>query len=228
MSGLIEVTGPTVEPISRIEARQHLRLDDDVDDSQVRSYITAARIWAENYTGRVFISRTMRQSLDANPYPQVGSLSEGSVYGHQNQLVGATGHIEIAAVPVISVSSIKYYDDADNETTWAASNYYVDSVSDVAKVVLRDGGSWPSDLRAANGLEINFTAGYGSSPTDVPESIRIAIMQYMTFLYEHRGDFERFPPPQPPAVLKTLLGNYKVMRFGGTNPYSRMIRSGIG
>lgn len=227
MSGLIEVTGPTIEPISRIEAREHLRLDDDVDDSQVRAYILAARQWAENYTGRVFITRTLRQMLDANPFPQLHSLMEGRSVGHQNQLVGTNGHIEIAAVPVISVTSIKYYDDADTETTWATSNYYVDSASDVAKIVLRDGGSWPTDLRAANGLEINFTAGYGSSPSNVPEPIRLAILQYMTFLYEHRGDMEA-ATPQPPAVLHSLLNPYKVMRFGGANPYGRMLRTGIG
>ena len=33
MSGLKIVTGPAVEPISRVEARDHLRLDEDVDDS---------------------------------------------------------------------------------------------------------------------------------------------------------------------------------------------------
>ncbi len=165
MSGLVEVTGPSVEPISRIEARDHLRLDDDVDDSQVRAYILAARQWAENYTGRVFITRTLRQFLDANPYPTIGTISEGRIAGHQNQISNASGMIEISAVPVISVTSIKYYSDDDTESTWASSNYYVDSASDVAKIVLRDGGSWPTDLRAANGLEINFTAGYGSTPS---------------------------------------------------------------
>ena len=81
-------------------------------------------------------------------------------------------------------------------------------------------------LRAANGLEINFTAGYGSSPSQIPEPIRTAIMQYMTFLYEHRGDFERFPAPTPPAVLRSLLQPYKIMRFGATSLGSVM-RSGI-
>lgn len=228
MSGLIEVTGPTVEPISRTEARDHLRLDDGVDDRQIHAYITAARQWCENYTGRVFITRTLRQLLDANPYPEIGSMREGKIYGHQNQISNASGVIEIAAVPVISVTSIKYYSDDDTETTWAASNYYVDSASDVAKIVLRDSGSWPTDLRAANGLEINFTAGYGATPNSVPDPVRIAILQYMTFLYEHRGDFERYPPPSPPSVISSLLNPYKVMRFGGANPYTRMLRSGIG
>ena len=144
----------------------------------------AARQWAENYTGRVFITRTMRQFLDG--YITTNEpLEEGWRTGPS--LVTSTSEIEIAAVPVITVSSVKYYNDADTESTWASSNYYVDSASDIAKIVLRDGGTFPTDLRAANGLEINFTAGYGSSPNSVPEPIRLAILQYMTFLYEHRG-----------------------------------------
>lgn len=225
MSGLIEVTGPTIEPISRIEAREHLRLDDDVDDSQVRAYITAARVWAENYTGRAFINRTMRQTLDSTPATTNGPFG-AYVQAHQNVLVGGYSHIEIGMSPVVSVSSIKYYNDAGTESTWATSNYYVDTIRDVPRIVLLDGGSWPTDLRAANGLEINFTAGYGTSPNQVPEPIRTAILQYMTFLFEHRGDFERFPPPTPPAVLRTLLQPYKIMRFGAT-PYENVLRSGI-
>ena len=58
MSGLKIIANPAITPVSRIEARQHLRLDDDVDDSQVRSYIQAGTDWAENYTNRFFISRT--------------------------------------------------------------------------------------------------------------------------------------------------------------------------
>ena len=223
MSGLEIVTGPTIEPISRIEAREHLRLDDDVDDSQIRSYIMAARQWAENYTGRAFITRTVRQYLDATPVRNDPYVA-GHYTGHQ-----AAAHstsIELAAVPAISVTSIKSYDDGGTATTWADSNYYVDVVSDIGRVHLRDGGTWPSDLRAANGLEVNYTAGYGSSPSNVPEPIRLAILQYMTFLYEHRGDFERFPPPTPPAVLGTLLQPYKVLRFGG-NPYQKVYRTGI-
>ena len=223
MSGLELVTGPTIEPISRIEAREHLRLDDDVDDSQIRAYILAARHWAENATGRAFITRTVRQSLDSSPGLS-GAFWEGTRTGHQN--MHQSRSLELAVVPVISVSSIISYDDSDTATTLATSNYYVDSASDIAKVVLRDGGTFPTDLRAANGIEITYTAGYGSSPSSVPEPLRLAIMQYMTFLYEHRGDFERFPPPKPPAVLNSLLNPYKVLRFGA-GPYGVVKRTGI-
>jgi uncharacterized phiE125 gp8 family phage protein len=224
MSGLKIVTGPAATPVSRTEARNHLRLDDDVDDSQVRSYIQSATNYVENYTGRFLISRTCQMMLDGRLNVEE-QIYNGYRTGHSS--IPYVGHIEIAANPVISVESIKYYSDDDTEYTWAASNYYVDTFSEPAKIVLRDGGTYPSDMRAANGLAINFTAGYGASPSSIPEDIRVAILQYITFLYEHRGDFERFPPPKPPLVLSSLLNPYRILRFGA-HPYSAIRMTGIG
>ena len=117
--------------------------------------------------------------------------------------------------------------DQDVETVWPAKNYYVDTIREPARVILRDGGSYPTELRAANALKITYTAGYGTTTQSVPEPIRIAMMQYCAFMYEHRGDFERFPPPQPPKLLTQLLQPYQIMRFSST-PYKGMVRAGIG
>ena len=221
MSGLKIITGPTAAPISRIEAKGYLRLDDDLDDPQVRSFIQAATDWAENYTGRFFISRTCSMMLNG-AHQTEDLLSEGLRTGYSG--VYYVNNIELAASPVISVESIKYYSDDNTESTWDASNYYVDLYSDPAKIVLRDGGAYPTDLRSANGLEINFTAGYGQSSFSVPEAIRMAIMQYLTFLYEHRGDYEA--GLQPPAITKALLEPYRILRFN-SNPYDKILKAGV-
>lgn len=221
MSGLEVVTGPAVEPISRIEAREHLRLDDDVDDAQVRAYVLAARIWAENYTGRSLITRTVAQYQDS--INEVDSnLWEGWRTGPS--VINYQKHIDLQLSPVVSVANIKYFTDDNTEHTWAASNYYVDSISDVAKIYLRDGGSYPTELRAANSLKITYDVGYGTTPLSVPEPIRIAMLQYCAFLYEHRGDFDG---SNAPKALTQLLLPYQIMRFSST-PYSQVLRSGIG
>lgn len=221
MSGLKIVTGPAVEPISRVEARDHLRLDEDVDDSQVRIYIQAATEWAENYTNKAFISRTVQMMLDGATELET-PLWEGVRTGPSN--IDYCDHIELAMNPVTSVQSIKYHQKDDTEVIWATSNYQVDTFSEPARIVLKSGGSYPSDLRAANGLEINFTAGYGPSPSNVPEAIRVAILQYVTFLYEHRGDYEG--TVSPPVSIGNLLDPYRVLRFGAT-PYNKMLKTGV-
>ena len=51
MSGLTVAVEPTREPLTVIEVRDALRLDDDVDETLVMSYIIAAREWAEKLHG---------------------------------------------------------------------------------------------------------------------------------------------------------------------------------
>ncbi len=221
MSGLKIITGPAITPVSKIEALEYLRLDEGIDDMQVRSYIQASTTWAENYTNRFFISRTCQMMLDGAR--EVDSpLWEGMRTGPYR--VDVSDHIELAAAPVLSVESVKYYSDNDTQSTWAASNYYVDTFSEPAKISLRSGGSYPTDLRNLNGLEINFTAGYGTNPFTVPEPIRVAILQYLTFLYENRGDDE--VKANPPQIVKSLLDPYRVLRFS-TSVYDKNIRSGV-
>ena len=223
MAGLKVTTQPTIEPISIEEAKEHLRLDDDVDDIPVKTFIKASRLWAEKYTGRAFITRTLQQSLDSTA-SILDPLYEGMRTGIETRAY--SNYIELAASPAISVTSIKYYNDSDTQFTWATSNYYVDTISDLGRIYLRDGGTFPTDLRAANGLEINYTAGYGSSRSDIPDDIRLAMLQYMTFVYEHRGEQEGGTPPMPPKILSTLLNPYKIIRLG-VHPYANILRTGI-
>ena len=336
MSGLKVETPPTREPLTVIETRENLRLDDDVDETLVMSLIIAARQWAENYTGRAFITRTVQQWLDG-----LVELDQPLWEGWRTgpDVVSYNNHIDLALAPAISVSSIKYYNDGDaenleyavtvdggvfvidgnsqatltlkrgstykfkqddssnslhplrlsstsdgthnggseytsgvttsgtagssgayteivvpmdapdtlyyycsnhsgmggsltitdqdTETTWSPTDYYADLIREPARVILRDGGSYPTDLRASNALKITYTAGYGTTTASVPEPIRVAMLQYCAFLYEHRGDLEGNTMPQPPKVLTSLLQPYQIMRFGST-PYKGMVRAGIG
>ena len=80
MSGLTVAVEPTREPLTVIEVRDALRLDDDVDETLVMSYIIAAREWAENYTGRALMTRTLHQFIDA--YARLpDNLTEGFYTG---------------------------------------------------------------------------------------------------------------------------------------------------
>ncbi len=213
MSGITEITKPADEPVTLSEIKDYLRLDDQVDDGLLRGLIITARNHAETYTGRNLIQRTMKLSLDGLTEierPLKEGFATGPFMAHYRN------YIELPMGKIQSVTQVKYYDDGDNESTWATSNYYVDTAREPGRIVLRDGGNFPTDLRKANGIEVTYVGGYGENPTDVPESIRTAILQQVTFMYEHRGDFERFPPPKPPVIINQLLQPYKIMRFSNT------------
>jgi len=211
MSGLTIVTPPSIEPLTSSETINYLRLDSGVDNMLIESLITTSRNWVENYTNRTMINTTYKLSLD-NIYGNSIPLRSGTYTAPYK--ASSINFIELPQSPVSSVTHVKYFDDSDNESTWATSNYYVDLVRNPARIVLRDGGSFPTDLRTANGIEVTYVAGYGSNRSDIPEAIRTAMLQYIIYLYEHRGDFERFPPPEPPKILTSLLIPYTTMRFG--------------
>ena len=57
------VVAPTAEPVTLAEAREYLRVDNDIEDTLITSLIKAARIWCENYTHQAYLQQTLRLTL---------------------------------------------------------------------------------------------------------------------------------------------------------------------
>ena len=90
--------------------------------------------------------------------------------------------------PLLQVVQVATYNEQDEGTVLPASDYFVDRASEPGRIVLRTGAAVPAITRAANGLEIQFVAGYGDDPHDVPEPIRLGLLQLVAALNENRGD----------------------------------------
>ncbi len=161
------LTAPGAEPVTVGEAKLHARIDEDADNSLVAALIVAARELCETYTARAFLTQTWQMFLDAFPCERA---------------------IELPKAPLQSIVHVKTYSDADVATTFAASNYFVDTATRPGRLVLRTAASWPEAARAANAVEIQFTAGYGDAPANLPLKIRQAVLLAVAHLYEHRGD----------------------------------------
>jgi uncharacterized phiE125 gp8 family phage protein len=75
-------------------------------------------------------------------------------------------------------------------------------------------GALPNPGRAAGGIEIDFTAGFGTTAGSVPEPIRQALKLLVAHWYEHRDPVEIGDPAMaiPPAV-SALLKPYAVPRL---------------
>lgn len=59
-------------------------------------------------------------------------------------------------------------------------------MSEPGRIVLDYQGSWPSaTLRSANGVEIQFVAGYGDDIESVPKNIIHGMLIWIAHLYEH-------------------------------------------
>jgi uncharacterized phiE125 gp8 family phage protein len=157
---------PTVEPVSLLAVKQHLRIETDDADPWLADYITAARDEVETYLQRQLLPATLVLYLDAWPAGRCP--------------------IRLPRPPATAVTAIEYVDTGGTLQTLAASVYQVDVISEPARIVLQDGETWPTLATARlNAIAITYTAGW-ATPSQVPSSIRQAVLLLVGDLYEHR------------------------------------------
>lgn len=201
------IVAPSTEPLTLTEAKSYLRVETTADDAVITSLITAARQWAEQFTGRVFITQTWRLWLDQWPCGNTqwwDGMREAAV-----SALASKNDVALPKAGVQSVSSITLFADDDSSSLWPSNNYYVDTASQPARIVPRNSALWPQPTRSANGIRIDYVAGYGSAAA-VPETIKTALKQLIAFWYEHRGDNSTLPPP---AAVCALLLPYRLQGF---------------
>lgn len=159
--GLQLTTDAAVEPITLVEAKSWERIGSTEDEADLAVLIKAARKKVEADTGRVLITSTYTLTLDAVP-------------------VG--GVITLPIAPVSAISSITAYAPDDTAMVVSSSVYRLDTGATPARIVLREGQSWPSDLRSTSALAIVCVAGYGSAASAIPET---NLLLAMRLLIEH-------------------------------------------
>lgn len=206
MAGLKIATEPTQEPLSLQEVKDYLRVEDNTDERILQAMIETARRFAEEHTGRSLMQQTVNQFIDG--YDEMEDpLFEGFRTGPF--LTYYKNYITLARPPVISVTSVSTFNDSDTETTFAATKYFLDNVREPARIVLRNGETFPTSLRVANAIKIVYVAGY-TSPFAIPEPIRLGMLQHIAHLYEHRGDM--YNAVAYPPSLQKLYAPYVIMK----------------
>jgi uncharacterized phiE125 gp8 family phage protein len=159
----VVITPPVAEPLTLAQVKVHLRIDQNAEDDFLTSLIAVARQHLERTTGLVLISQTLRLYLDGWP---------------------DTGLIEIARGPVQAVTDARIYDDDGVEITVDLGGHVLDGSARPARLWLR---SRPSPGRPMNGVEIDFTAGFGEAATDVPDTLKRAMLTHIAAMYEFRS-----------------------------------------
>jgi len=183
------VTPPAALPLTLDEARQHLRLDDadSFDEALIAALTRTVMQAAERYTGRALMTQVWDLHLDRWPASQATeALWEGIRIGADRPPRARA--VTLPRPPLQGVVHVKTYDEADAATLWPAADYFVDTASTPGRLAARAGRELPLPGRAANGIEIRFTAGYGAAPADVPAPLRQGMLRLLAELYEHRGE----------------------------------------
>lgn len=175
---------PAAEPVSVEEAKDWARITESAEDAIVERLITRAREMVESYTGRALLSQTVVQRWDYWPR-----------------------YLEMLRAPVASVTSLQYIDTVGVTQTIGTSNYYTDLVSEPARLVPLPSYAWPSlqDGRP-NAIILTYVAGH-TDADDVPEGIKVAIMQLVRAWMDDEGAQRQVAMPEH---IRDALWPYRI------------------
>ena len=216
MGGVKVTTNETVDVITNTDVKQQLRIatNDSTHDNLISACRQASVEVAKEYLQKSLLKRTLVLSLDNIPYGDSSyPLKEGITVGPFLEFRKRS--IDLPYSPVIQVNHVKMFNDSDQATTMASSKYYVDTSSDYARVVLRQGETWDTALRVANAIEITYEAGYGTATSSVPVAIKQGAIIMASHFFENpdmvvRGDSVN----NVPSLVNALWKPYRAMRFG--------------
>ena len=187
-------TAPTVTPITVAEAATHLFVLDELEhDTYIETLVDTATAWVEQYLQCRLITQTWYAYYDTFP----------------------AGPLNVPFGTLQSITSVKYTDVDDVESTFAASSYDVDTNSIPGRIVLKDGEVWPTDtMRPMNPIVIEFVTGYGLAAS-VPTPIKHAMKMLIGHWFENREDVivSSMQAQEMPGAVRSLLNPFRVWRW---------------
>jgi uncharacterized phiE125 gp8 family phage protein len=181
------ISPPAAEPVTLADMKLHLRVSHSSEDALISGLIKAAREELEQATGLALIAQGWRLYLDCWP-------------GRQTVL--------IHKAPVIALTAVTVYDAAGAPSSPSLSGFVLDRFSRPARIAIPDSVADPG--KKLNGIEIDFTAGFGVTGVDVPDGLKRAIMLLAAHWYEFRGaeTFERESAAWPPS-FERFVSRYR-------------------
>lgn len=210
------ITDAAKEPISLDDAKAHLRVDCEDDDELIKVMIKSVRRSIEKYLDRALITQDWAYWLDGIPMDYCGGPWWDGVREAPISIDSrALNFIEIPKAGLQSITSITSYDLDNAGTVFDSANYFVDTASIYGRIVLNYGAIWPNNLRSANAIKVLFRAGYGDSPTSVPEDIITAMKMLIAHYYENREavNLEATVAVEVNMGVKWALAPYRVMKL---------------
>lgn len=156
-------TAPTIEPITLQEAKRHLTIDHNLDDTLIKNaLIPAARQAAESRTHRQIITASWTLTLDCFPDGSKGIALPLGQFQSLDSITWYTGKL------------------ASTSMTPASEVYEMGSPD---YTVITPVSSWDS---TAEKVVIVFTCGYGATVASVPELLRQGMLIQLAHYYEQR------------------------------------------
>ncbi|MEW5421394.1 head-tail connector protein [Amorphus sp. 3PC139-8] len=177
---------PTLEPVTLAEAKQHLRVDTDAEDTLIADLIAAARRHVEATTGRALLAQGWRIVRETVPH---------------------SGIVRLEPQPVLSIDAVTVRASDGTASVLGAEDYVMDLVSSRLRLLPGGAGRWRADQ-----VEIDITAGYGTVAGDVPAPLRQAVLMLVAHWHQHR-EAALVGPPDPVSLgVSSLVRPYRLAR----------------
>lgn len=194
---LVRQTDPAVEPVTLSEAKAHLRVDTADDDTYITGLIRAAREWVEQYLDRTLVHTQWVMRFDKFP-------------------ADSTADIELPRPPMVASGTatavvVAYTLEDGTTASYGTSSFRVDRASTPGAVKTNYAQTWPPHRQDDNSVSVTWWAGYGASGSDVPASIRHAMLMLCSHWYEIRGATVATGavPQDVPFGVKSLLDSVR-------------------
>jgi uncharacterized phiE125 gp8 family phage protein len=161
----ILLTPPAIEPLTLADAKLYLRVAHDDDDGLIASLIAAARSHVEGRARRALITQVWRITRDAWP---------------------PDGRFVLPLAPAIEVVAARVY-DAGGVAHETDTQAFVLEAGAAPGVIAFSPWFVPPPGRAAGGIELDVTFGYGDAAIGVPAPLIQAMRLLLAHWYENRG-----------------------------------------
>ena len=167
--------------ITTAQAKEHLRITHSDEDTYIEAITLAASEWCEEFQRRVYVQREIVDYLDE--FPTI---------------------IRPSKSPLVSVTTLKYYDTDGNLQTLDAANYRVDITTEPGRITEAYNCAWTEIRDMTNAIVLTYQAGYAAR-ANIPEEIKHAVKLMVGHLYENREAATPLNIDELPVGLKTLL-----------------------
>lgn len=157
----VRVTPASDPAVSLEEAKDHLRVGHDDEDTLITACIAAATDHVERLIGQALVTQTWAQSFPCFDW-----------------------RMRLRPGPVQSIESVTYLDTDGAEQTLDAGDYRLLFDAEGAFVDRQPGGNWPSTQWRDDAVTVQFVAGV--DPEDVSPSLRAAVLLIVGDLYANR------------------------------------------
>jgi uncharacterized phiE125 gp8 family phage protein len=173
--------------------------------------IKAAVAALEKYTDQKFVSQVWLQYMDRFPMNYSKDWWDGVKEMPTTELYSPCNDIVLLTGPLRSLISFKTYADDGVGVAFDPSNYVLDLSGQKGRIALKIGAVWPTTiLRRLNGIEIEFEVGMAADAAGVPHEVKQAVLEYVSVLYENRGDEK----PAIPVSALSLVEPHRIFKAG--------------